>query len=97
MVYCTKCGESNEEGTEYCVKCGASLTGRSTVHRRSRYEREMCFGVPMSGSVWGLLIGAMIVLWGLSELVGISFNVAAIFAVVFGAVIVINALRGSSG
>ena len=97
MVYCTKCGESNEEGTEYCVKCGASLTGRSRVYRRSRYEREMCFGVPMSGSTWGLLIGAFIVLWGLSELVGISFDVAAIFAVVFGAIIVINALRGPSG
>jgi hypothetical protein len=96
MVYCTKCGESNEEGTEYCVKCGASLTSRSTVYRRSRYDREMCFGVPMSGSLWGLLIGAMIVLWGLSELVGISFNVAAIFAVVLGAIIVINALREPS-
>jgi hypothetical protein len=29
--------------------------------------------------------------------VGIDFNVAAIFAVVFGAIIVINALRKSSG
>jgi hypothetical protein len=39
----------------------------------------------------------VIVLWGLSELVGINFNVAAIFAVGLGALIVINALRKSSG
>jgi len=25
MVYCTKCGTKNEEGTEYCSKCGANL------------------------------------------------------------------------
>jgi hypothetical protein len=57
----------------------------------------MCFGVPMSGSLWGLLIGAVIVLWGLTELVGLNINVAAIVAVGFGAIIVINALRKSSG
>jgi len=97
MVYCTKCGESNEEGTEYCVKCGASLTGRSRVHRSSRYDREMCFGIPMSGSLWGILVGAVIVLWGLTELLRIDINFAAIVAVAFGAIIVINALRKSSG
>jgi uncharacterized membrane protein YvbJ len=97
MVYCTKCGESNEEGTEYCVKCGASLTGSTKVHRSSRYDREMCFGVPMSGSLWGILVGAVIVLWGLTELLRIDINFAAIVAVAFGAIIVINALRKSSG
>lgn len=97
MVYCTKCGESNEEGTEYCVKCSASLTGRSKVHRSTRYDREMCFGVPMSGSLWGILVGAVIVLWGLTELLRIDINFAAIVAVAFGAIIVINALRKSSG
>ena len=94
MVYCTNCGEKNEEGTEYCVKCGASLTGR--VRRSRRYDREMCFGVPMEGSTWGLIIGALIVLWGVSELMGVNINVAAVFAVVFGALIVINAVRQSS-
>jgi hypothetical protein len=36
MVYCTKCGTKNEEGTEYCSKCGANLG----VSREQKIERR---------------------------------------------------------
>jgi uncharacterized integral membrane protein/ribosomal protein L40E len=36
MVYCTKCGTKNEEGTEYCSKCGANLR----VSREQKIERR---------------------------------------------------------
>ena len=44
----------------------------------------------------GSRIGTMVVLWGVSGLVNIDFNVGAVIAVVFGAYIVINALKGTS-
>ncbi|MFX1535960.1 MAG: zinc ribbon domain-containing protein [Promethearchaeota archaeon] len=36
MVYCTKCGTKNEEGAEYCSKCGANLG----VSREQKFERR---------------------------------------------------------
>lgn len=47
----------------------------------------------MADYTWGLIIGAVIVLWGISELVGFDFNFWAIFAVAFGLLIVWNALN----
>lgn len=91
MVYCTKCGEQNEEDRRYCKNCGEPLYARAVRRRRS--DREMCFGVPMAGYTWGLLIGLVIVLWGASELLGIGFNIAALFAVAFGLLILWNVFR----
>lgn len=96
MVYCTKCGEQNEEGTEFCKKCGAPL-GARTVRRVYRREREQCFGVPMAGYTWGLLIGLVIVIWGASELLNLNFEFFAVFAVIFGALILWNALKKTQG
>ncbi len=85
----------NEEGAENCDKCGASLR-TARAFRRYRYENE-CFGVPMRGYTWGLLFGALIVLWGVSELLGYDFNFWALFAVAFGLLMVWNALQRNSG
>jgi hypothetical protein len=95
MVYCTRCGEQNEEGTEYCKKCGVSLKPGSRIRHR-RDDRELCFGVPMAGHTWGLIFGLVIVLWGISELLGFSFNFWAIFAVAFGLILLYNALQMTS-
>jgi hypothetical protein len=92
MAYCTKCGEQNEEGTEFCKKCGASLSLRNRSWRR-RDDREMCFGVPIAGYTWGIVFGLVIVLWGVSELLGFNFNFWAIFAVAFGLILLYNALQ----
>jgi uncharacterized membrane protein YvbJ len=83
MVYCTKCGEQNEDGTEYCQKCGASLTAKDRI-RRVRSDRDMCFGAPMEGNVLGI-----------SQIMNIDVNLFAIVAVVFGLYIVWNALKKS--
>ncbi len=66
LVYCTKCGSKNEDTAVVCVKCGANLqTG--TVESR-RYERKRaegdCFGLPHGGAIAGIVIGALIFLWG---------------------------------
>lgn len=96
MVYCTECGEQNPDDAEFCVKCGAALyPSRSYERSWHRRDREMCFGVPVSGQIWGIIFGLVILLWGLSKLVGIHFNILAPIAIVFGLIILMGALRGS--
>lgn len=97
MVYCAKCGEENPDTAEFCLKCGAELyPGR--IHRRDlrRRESEMCFGVPISGHIWGLILGAIIVIWGLSELMGRHINFFALVAIAIGLIILAGALRGKA-
>lgn len=97
MVYCTECGEQNPDDAEFCIKCGASLDpSRSYRRSRRRRDRDMCFGVPIGGHMWGLVIGLVIILWGASHLMGMRFNFFAIFAVIFGVIILMGALRGAS-
>lgn len=73
MVYCSKCGAENDEEADVCMKCGASLG--ATVHRvrRRRYESDICFGRRGGIPILGLLFGLMILLWGLSSLMGGMF------------------------
>jgi uncharacterized membrane protein YvbJ len=66
VVYCPKCGTKNEDTAEFCVKCGASLqtgTYASRRYERRRAEQE-CFGLPHGGAIVGIVIGLVILLWG---------------------------------
>ena len=94
MVFCTKCGTENEDEREYCKNCGNSLNLNRTSRRKYR-EDEMCFGVPMEGPTWGILVGIIIVLWGVFEIVNIDFNFWALVAVAFGSLMVWNAFKYS--
>ncbi len=94
MVYCNKCGAENDEEADVCAKCGASLG--ATVHRvrRRDYESDMCFGRRGGTPILGLLFGLMILLWGLSNLMGGMFrwmrvyNLWPILIIVLGLVII---------
>ena len=70
MVYCPKCGTLNDDTAEFCVKCGASL--RTGTYESRRYERRRaeneCFGLPHGGAIVGLVIGIIVVLWGVFAL-----------------------------
>ena len=55
-------------------------------------EREECFGLPNSGAIAGIVFGILIVLWGLSTLLGWEINIMAIIAVIFGTLIVAGAI-----
>jgi type IV secretory pathway VirB2 component (pilin) len=97
MVYCTECGEKNPDDAEFCVKCGVALyPERGHGRGWDRRDRDMCFGVPVGGHVWGIIIGLIIILWGMSHFVGFRFNFMAIMAVVFGVIILLGAFRGAS-
>ncbi|UCH58164.1 MAG: zinc ribbon domain-containing protein, partial [Candidatus Bathyarchaeota archaeon] len=59
MVYCPSCGELNEDENENCKKCGAPLRRRRRIYSR-RYDRTICFGVPVASYFLGLIFGLMI-------------------------------------
>jgi len=100
MVYCTKCGTKNEEGAEYCSKCGANLG----VSREQKFERRAeewgeqfgkraekeCFGLPHGGTIAGLIIGIIIIIVALSWIPGlISPEVREVTEPLFWPVIII--------
>jgi uncharacterized membrane protein YvbJ len=100
MVYCPKCGTKNEDTAEFCVKCGASLqTGTIASRRYARRKAEQeCFGLPHGGAIAGIVIGAIVLIWGISTLLqqlGIiaeSFEFWFIIIIVIGILIIAGAI-----
>ncbi len=107
MVYCTKCGTKNEEGTEYCSKCGANLgvSREQKIERRAeewgeqfgKRAEEECFGLPHGGAIAGAIIGIIIILVGLSWLTGFEWeHFWPVIVIIFGILIVAGAVYGIS-
>jgi zinc ribbon protein len=100
MVYCPKCGTLNDDTAEFCVKCGASL--RTGTYESRRYERRRaegeCFGLPHGGAIVGLVIGAIVLLWGVFALAQASGLIATtpdlwiIIVIVIGILLIVGAI-----
>jgi uncharacterized membrane protein YvbJ len=102
MVYCPKCGTQNEDTAVYCVKCGANLqtgTYASRSYERKRMEHE-CFGLPHGGAIFGLVIGIIIVLWGISTLaqqmnwISNTPDLWFLIIIIFGVLLIAGAMYG---
>ncbi|MCK4320739.1 zinc-ribbon domain-containing protein [Candidatus Bathyarchaeota archaeon] len=103
MVVCPKCGTKNEEDAKYCAQCGANLeTGAYPSRRYKRKREEECFGIPRGGTVVGLAIGVIIILWGfiwLLQQVDVlprTLEIGPFAAIIFGVLILVGALYGLS-
>ena len=94
MVYCTKCGTKNVDDTEFCTNCKEPLNAHQTVKRERRQKENECFGLPHGGSIAGLIIGFVIILWGLSSVLDINFGsyLWTIVIIIFGTLMVAGAL-----
>jgi uncharacterized membrane protein YvbJ len=99
MVYCTKCGTENEENAENCKNCGASLSPPAyRVRRRSWDPEDDCFG-GRGRTTWPIIIGAFLILLGLSSLLEDTFwwasfdNLWPLLIIAVGVLVVSNALR----
>jgi hypothetical protein len=95
MVYCTKCGTKNEDDATVCVKCKQPLVSSQPIKRYERRRREdECFGLPHGGAIVGLIIGGIIILWGVSALTDIPFEdyFWPLIIIIFGILIVAGAL-----
>ncbi|HDQ05207.1 MAG TPA: zinc ribbon domain-containing protein [Candidatus Bathyarchaeota archaeon] len=99
MVYCTKCGTKNEDDSEVCVNCKEPLVSHPSTRRERRRKGRGFFGLPHGRSIVGLVIGLMIILWGVSSLLGIEFGryLWPLIMVIFGTLMVAGALYSISG
>jgi uncharacterized membrane protein YvbJ len=68
VAYCPKCGTKNEDTADVCIKCGAILqTGTVVTRRYARRKAEQeCFGLPHGGAIAGIVIGVIILIWGIT-------------------------------
>ncbi len=89
MVYCKECGTNNDDTADNCSNCGASLRSRSTSRRAGRDE---CFGLPQGGSIFGIIIGIVIILAGVQSLMGWDLDFGPYMIIVVGILIVAGAL-----
>ncbi len=92
MVYCSKCGATNDDETEYCKSCGESIHRRRRTSRQS-HEGEICFGVPVRRNLLGALFGFFIALWGVTELIGLNIDLWALALICFGVLLILNVLK----
>ncbi len=94
MVYCQKCGTKNEDNADYCIKCGANL--QTGTHVSKRHERkkaeEDCFGLPNGNAIGGIILGIVVLLWGLTMILDITFNFWYIILIIFGVLMISGAL-----
>ena len=87
MVHCTKCGTKNEEGVNYCSKCGANLEA-SMEERFEKGAEE--FG--RRAEEWGEEFGRR----AEKECFGLPHG-GAIFGIIIGIIIIIVALSWIPG
>jgi len=95
MVYCAKCGTKNPDDAKVCTQCGASLYPRAEPTRRHERPREKeCFGLPHGGAIFGIFIGIIIILWGLTQIFGWEVEIGTFAIIVIGILIVAGAIYG---
>jgi hypothetical protein len=100
LVYCTKCGTENTDDANICVNCGASLNPPVYRTERRDWKRndDMCFG-GRGNKTWPLIIGAFIILIGLSSLLEDTYrwarfdNLWPLMIILIGLIVVTNALK----
>ena len=112
MVYCIKCGTQNDDSAQACKNCGQPLSHlpRQTRWARKprRHDDDMCFGHRddedmcfghrgWGGAIVGVIIGMIILLWGVSMLLeqyyGVKVEFWPFIVIVIGMIILIAVLK----
>jgi len=55
-------------------------------------SKDECFGLPYGGAIFGLFIGVIIILWGLSSVFGWNIELGSFAIIVIGLLIVAGAI-----
>jgi len=93
MVHCSKCGAKNPDDAAVCTQCGATLETGTYPERR---REEECFGLPRGGAIWGIVVGLIIILAGISWLLGFEFWKIfwPLIVIIFGILVLVGSLYG---
>lgn len=98
--YCVKCGAALEEGSrssktfDNMDEWGKDIGKRAEMWGENFGKRaeEECFGLPHGGTIFGLIIGLIIILFGITSLAGIDVEFWPLIIIIFGLLIVGGAL-----
>lgn len=100
MIHCVKCGTENRDDAKFCIKCGAQLYVTRENQQYRRVENE-CFGLPHGGIIVGIVIGVIILLFGIAAVLNqiypnINYSgwVGAFIPLIIGILIIIGAIYG---
>ena len=111
LVYCTNCGTNNEEEAKFCIGCGARLDETVGLGReieetclgpREKRHFEECFGLPHGGAIFGLVIGVLIILWGLiwvlqeARVILTTVELWPFAVIIFGVLMIAGAIYATS-
>lgn len=77
------------------IEIRAEDFGRRAEQFGRRMESE-CFGLPSGGAIFGLFIGAIIIIFGLQQLLGWNIDFGPYAIIIFGLLIVAGAIYGFS-
>jgi ribosomal protein L40E len=106
VTYCEACGTKNEADAQFCAKCGSSLQVAKPKPKEKRdedcfgSEERECFGLPHGGAVCGIIVGVLIIIWGLASVLGV-LNLWGqywpfILAVLFGSLLIAGGVYSAS-
>jgi len=104
MVTCPKCGTKNPDDAKFCANCGGALYSIEGERKRGgtcfgQPERRMedeCFGLPHGGAIIGLIIGLIIIIYGLGSFFNWRIDFGPLVMIILGGLIVAGALYGLS-
>jgi predicted membrane channel-forming protein YqfA (hemolysin III family) len=87
MIRCRECGTENSAEARYCSKCGALI----------RPMREQYFRHRSVNNIWLLLIGSIMIIYGLIRLLETYYHITLelwpILAILFGLALMYGSLR----
>jgi uncharacterized membrane protein YvbJ len=97
--FCMKCGAkltvSTETSLEKRIEEGAEEFGKRAEEWGKDFEKHVeteCFGLPHGGTIFGLIIGLIIILVGVTSLTGIDLHFWPLAIIVFGLLVFGGAL-----
>ena len=94
---CAKCGATlnvlRAKSLEKRIEEGAEEFGkRAEGECFGKSTEDECFGLPHGGTIFGLIIGIIIILVGISLLIGIDLEIWPLMILIFGVLIISGAL-----
>jgi uncharacterized membrane protein YvbJ len=96
---CVKCGAKlnvpKEKSLEKRIEEGAEEFGKRAEEWGESFGKraeEECFGLPHGGTIFGLIIGIIIIVVGLTSLAGIDLEIWPLLIIIFGVLILGGAI-----
>ena len=92
--YCIKCGQNlnatTEKSLEQRIEEGAEEFGKRAEAWGENFGKDVeheCFGLPHGGTIFGLIIGLIIIIVGVTSLAGVDIEFWPLIIIIFGILI----------